>query len=967
MANPFDQFDPAPSAANPFDQFDAAQIPGAAPGQVAPPSTREPETTTAGVVGGITRGAALPLAGAAAGMAMGGPPGAAAGGAAGVLAPLAADPLVNLFNQTFGTQVQRPSEALQMLLTRLGVAQPQSGAERFAQEATAGVAAGTAIPAAAGRMAAAMAQGTRAAPVVAPIAEAVRVSGMGPTGGATMGQRMGAGAVAGGLGAGPVSEDAIDVAVGMAGGGLFPPLAKAGGDVVSGLWNSIIRPTLQPETAAVSQLYRAAGGTPGAAERVISEVEAGRQVPTTPGFRPTLPELVIAGGGEAPPTLAVLTERVRGASPEQVREIGRLANERVGALQAQLARVNQQIEQQGMMLQPGALEELTQARDAIIRNLDTERAQREAVLQASAARLPSDPQATGEALATRIRDLSNEFRQTQVRPAYQAAENAAGDAPINIDDVIAQAERVLERPLSSFAPETAPAVVRRILALRPAQEAADAGPELLDQFGQPIPRPAAPAEPTTATLRQLDDLRKAINSDALAASRGQGSLAGIETRNLLELQRSIDAAIETSTTLPQQAKDLYADALRTYREGYAPRFREGEAGRVLTPSTFGEQRIEPAQVVAQFTKDRDAAQQFVRTFAGDPDAYDALRNGILGQFRLAAVDARTGLVDSAKAAGYLQKNAEALAVLDNAGMGLRGAMQQFEQEAAQGSAALEALRTSVSRWADKTPTQMLDHILSSGDRMGIALSRTDAAGRDAIRRVVQTRLNQMLTQTPGGKPLTEADAMRVVKEITDDTGNLKPAYEKVLGRDLATQFADRAKGLRLVIETGKDKALQNPNAVAPVIRGQNFTPQQLTNIQLVLDDVSRIRQTEQAAQSARAAVEPTGGKVLEEQAETSAFRPDRLQLLDRYYTLLRNVFVGARDRLNPKVSAKLANMLYNNPDEAIAALRSEIARVQRKAQPAGVSRAAPAAYGATYGGISTQVIDTPELREQTQE
>jgi len=60
-------------------------------------------------------------------------------------------------------------------------------------------------------------------------------------------------------------------------------------------------------------------------------------------------------------------------------------------------------------------------------------------------------------------------------------------------------------------------------------------------------------------------------------------------------------------------------------------------------------------------------------------------------------------------------------------------------------------------------------------------------------------------------------------------------------------------------------------------------------------------------------------------------------------------------------------MLYNNPDEAIAALRSEIARVQRKAQPAGVSRAAPAAYGATYGGISTQVIDTPELREQTQE
>ncbi len=944
MANPFDQFDPAPSAANPFDQFDVAQIPGAAPGQVAPPSTREPETTTAGVVGGITRGAALPLAGAAAGMAMGGPPGAAAGGAAGVLAPLVADPLVNLFNQTFGTQVQRPSEALQMLLTRLGVAQPQSGAERFAQEATAGVAAGTAIPAALGRTVGALAAGTRAEPVVAPIAEAVRVSGMGPTGGATMGQRMGAGTVAGALGAGPVSEDAIDVAIGAGAGGLFPPLAKAGGEVVSGLWNSIIRPTLQPETAAVSQLYRAAGGTPGAAERVISEVEAGRQVPTTPGFRPTLPELVIAGGGEAPPTLAVLTERVRGASPEQVREIGRLVNERVGALQAQLARVNQQIEQQGMMLQPGALEELTQARDSILRNLETERATYETAMQQSAARLPATPQAIGGDISRRAAELDRLFKETEVNPRYNEALRLGGDTPnIDASEIEQVVEGIYGRPLSTFKPGSQPRIVS-ILNRLAQQRGAD--------------------EPPMTTLAVLHDLRKAVNKESSSAVRaGNNDLA----YNLQQLQSSIDNAITTSPGLSDDAKNAYAEATRFYRDTYAPKFRAGKTGRILRPAAYDEMVITPDKVVGEFLSGRTPAQQFVRTFAGDAQAYDSMRNGILGQFRLAAVDARTGLVDSAKAAGYLQKNAEALAVLDNAGLGVRNAMQQFEQEAAQGSAALEALRTSVSRWADKTPTQMLDHILSSGDRMGVALSRTDAAGRDAIRRVVQTRLNQMLTQTPGGKPLTEADAMRVVKEITDDTGALKPAYERVLGRNLATQFADRAKGLRLVIETGKDKALQNPNAVAPVIRGQNFTPQQLTNIQLVLDDVSRIRQTEQAAQSARAAVEPTGGKVLEEQAETSAFRPDRLQLLDRYYTLLRNVFVGARDRLNPKVSAKLANMLYNNPDEAIAALRSEIARVQRKAQPAGVSRAAPAAYGATYGGISTQVIDTPELREQTQE
>jgi hypothetical protein len=104
--------------------------------------------------------------------------------------------------------------------------------------------------------------------------------------------------------------------------------------------------------------------------------------------------------------------------------------------------------------------------------------------------------------------------------------------------------------------------------------------------------------------------------------------------------------------------------------------------------------------------------------------------------------------------------------------------------------------------------------------------------------------------------------------------------------------------------------------------------------------------------------------VLAEEADEGTLRADKLNLLNRAYTLFRNVYMGAKDRLNPKIAAQLANMMYNNPDAAVAALKSEIARAQRKARPAGASRAMPAAYGAVYGGASTQAVDVLRPEEQ---
>jgi len=119
---------------NIFNQFDVPQ---------------ESLTTATGLAGAATRGMALPAAGALAGGAVGALlggvgaiPGAIAGAGAATLAGLVADPIVGSINGLFGTKYTLPTDALEDLLTRVGVAEPRSAAERIVQTTAAGASGG---------------------------------------------------------------------------------------------------------------------------------------------------------------------------------------------------------------------------------------------------------------------------------------------------------------------------------------------------------------------------------------------------------------------------------------------------------------------------------------------------------------------------------------------------------------------------------------------------------------------------------------------------------------------------------------------------------------------------------------------------------------------------------------------------------------------------------------------------------
>jgi len=200
----------------------AAQLGGQAQPQA------QPETTAAGLAGAATRGLAPIAAGAALGAAAGAPlagvgaiPGALAGAGAAGLAQLVGDPLVSGINSLLGTRYKAPSDAMADLLTRLGVPQADTEAERIVQS-IAGGAAGAGGMAAAGQ--AIRSAAGQAAPVAARIGETLAAApGMQVAGGAAAG---GASQLAAEMGAGTGGQLAAGLAGGIA--PFAPMLARAG-------------------------------------------------------------------------------------------------------------------------------------------------------------------------------------------------------------------------------------------------------------------------------------------------------------------------------------------------------------------------------------------------------------------------------------------------------------------------------------------------------------------------------------------------------------------------------------------------------------------------------------------------------------------------------------------------------------------------------------------------------------------
>jgi hypothetical protein len=383
------------------------------------------------------------------------------------------------------------------------------------------------------------------------------------------------------------------------------------------------------------------------------------------------------------------------------------------------------------------------------------------------------PGEVGSTLIDAAKVEQKAVKDNVVKPAYDAAFEAAGDAKIDLSKVVSEAERILDRKLSSFATETAPDTVRKLRSLvPPTPPAKPVGSGLITSK---LKTPAPPAAAPGANLQQLDDIRKAINADIAAASTSNAPMAATTLRNLKQLHTAIDDAVESSTTLTDEAKTLYKGALDTYRTQYAPRFKEGINANLFKQTNLQETKIKPEDVVSKYfqPKGESEAKDFLRLFDKNPDAMKIARTGIEDLYRREITDTAGRVTPEAHAA-FLKKYAEPLKILDGAGMNITERIGVVAKDAAR-LAKIEEL------------------VKASGNKLRPALP----AGANAL--AVEQRIGEL---TKGFTP----QQLSHVNAVRDDLLR-EGEYQR-----LVKAGADAGANIKtLVTQTGREAGLPLPN------------------------------------------------------------------------------------------------------------------------------------------------------------
>lgn len=711
-----------------------------------------------------------------------------------------------------------------------------------------------------------------------------------------------------------------DAEIGAAIGGAIPAAAPVVRTVAGGAYRGLIEPLIQPGRVAQNALLNALGGR---SDEAINALRATQDMPVTPGFRPTFTERMIEAGGPATPTIAAVERRVGTVNPELNREVWEVTRDRIGALQGQLGRINADIERRGALMTPAARSELESLRAQILRSLDNEAAaagSQQGALQAQgravAERLPVDAQLTsGEVLAARASAMRDETKRTVTQPAYTAAMKAAGNSQIVVNDLISEAERILGKPLSGFAPETRPDAVISLLRMRPAAPAAKPlGSGVVSK--NVTVRGEAPQVDATATLEQLDALRKSINADVTRASRGQGQLDAATASNLMQLHRKIDDVIAGSSALSDEAKTLYGTALETYRTLYAPRFKEGVTARLLKPGAFGETRVMPEDAVARYLGSETDARQFVTAFGKDPQALSAMRTGIADLFRSKVVDPTTKMVKPEAAAKFLQDNAAALNRLEQAGVNVRPLLQQVQQDAAAVAQGLDKIKTAGAAFNKGSATEMIDFMLQNTVNMGAGLKRLDVVGKDTLAREVADRANSLIKAGDSAAALAFLNKNKETAKMA--LGNRQ--YDDLL------KMADITNQTKtLMASMPKDVKGRLPTML------DGYSVDELFSLERVARDIKRMNEVTALANQGVKTPSPRVADMAGEAAAEGVANPQRISYLNTVASFARNVWQGLERRVNAKVAAELGYLLHQNPDAAIEALRAAQLRAQAKA------------------------------------
>ena len=694
----------------------------------------------------------------------------------------------------------------------------------------------------------------------------------------------------------------------------------------------VVQDVLSPERAASNAL----ASTVQDPQQLLNALRASQDMRVVPGRVPTAAERALEGGLSSP-QLAQAQNELASRSGANSELVYRAEQQNLRAMQDQLDRINARLADKTAALSPKDAADLPALQQSLQQSIAAKQAQLDAMQTTAVNRLASPtPKAAGDVLTERARALRGDVRAADVA-RYNRAFELAGDARIDISPIIAQVEKVLGKPLSQFAPETAPPIVQRLRELKARAETAQ--PAVTDAMGLPL-KEATAATPPTASLAELDAMRKAINESASKQMGATSGLAPATLGNLKGLHSTLDEVVNAAPALSVEAKDAYRQAVKVYREQTVPQFKTGVTAGIFRRNTQNQPRLLPDAAVRQYLGNESNALQFGTTFGKDPAAVSAMRQGVESMAREA------GDLDK-----FLAKNGPAIDALDKTGMGLRQHLESVRGDIAKVAQGREELATTAAKLNHETPTALVDAALAKPSVMRQTLDNASDAGKAALAQDIMGR---------------------ATRDMSNATAYLTKNRDTILDALKAADPAGAAKWFDDTLELAKwhDTVSQvkvpgtlDPNIMARALPPGKFTDAQLHDLELLVKDQERLRVLNEQARAGRRSGEPditnpTRG-AMEQASEGASFH-----YLNPVATTARGIFRVMLGKIDRNTAAVLARVMYENPDAAIPMLEGAI---RRKATQAKIGKAAGAVGNALSQGGRAAVISNALAQPVTTE
>jgi hypothetical protein len=673
------------------------------------------------------------------------------------------------------------------------------------------------------------------------------------------------------------------------------PFAVGGAKLLGGA-RRIAAPVLEPQRAAVQNVMGQ-----------LTEPQAfanamARSVPVTPGAPAATASQAAVAAGLSEPAVAGMESSLMNVTRPYGREVFGLQEQRFSAIQQQIRRIENDIAQRADTMSPAEVAQLRTVRDDLMRQLAAEQQSLTQQGQALVGNLPAASQRVqGEVIQQTAAQLKQTAKKQQIEPAYEQPIRAAGRRQIDITPVVALSEQVLGRPLTAFQPETAPgALARELASLRrpPSQGDWVSLGEGAGYYGEP----GLPA-PTTASLRQIDAIRRGINADLAQAAQATDAGAATRYAALKEMSSRLNAAVEQTGAIPDSVKAGYRRANELYRTEYAPRFKTGITADMLQRTSRGVTKLLPDDIVDAVLKNETNAEQFVNTFRGDSTAQSALNASIVGRVREAALDPTTGFIRPEKIDAFLQNPA-----LDALGVDLRATLQPLRDEAIRINDGLTELSARARKVGKTDAGAVVDAALKNAPEMNFVLSRIGPNAREALRKQVTDRALGFI----------RADA-------PDKTIKFLDKHAKPLRIAIGDEAVNDIRGL-----ANAQSVLQKAEKAAPMPRQEvatqidRFTPEQLTDINVLLQEMDRLEKV-----SGLSNVRPTGTAAdLAAQEGLSASQIPGF--LSKTITFTKSMLDRISNVATQRMQVEMANLLVKDRELLGRLINESLAKKTRK-------------------------------------